>query len=230
MSMPRRKNTTLMPVSWRASETKPSADISSVNPKWVVRNRAEAATSSTFSDTAEAVIFMGTPGRSAGPGQSLYYVQSTTYNNPGGVPDSVCSYRRRRSGPHPATAVARPRGRVPARPAAGPDHRPGRRRGNGPGRRRGPGRGDDAPGGRPPRRGADDPLHLRARQGGTAGPDARRRLPADAPRRHHRAALDPAGRRDRRREPGPVRGPSLGRGHLYHPTAARPRPDGQVRA
>src|SRR5215472_1818863 len=60
MSMPRRKNTTFMPASSRASETKPSADISSVNPKWVVRNRAEAVTSSTFSDTAEAVIFTGT--------------------------------------------------------------------------------------------------------------------------------------------------------------------------
>ena len=51
-----------VPVSGRASEMKPSADISSVNPKCPVRNRAEAATSSTFSDTAEALIFMATPG------------------------------------------------------------------------------------------------------------------------------------------------------------------------
>src|SRR5262249_25174996 len=82
MSMPRRKNTTFMPASWRASETKPSADISSVNPKWVVRNRAEAATSSTFSDTAEAVIFMGTPGGRRGwkriPLCTMYRVQRTT--------------------------------------------------------------------------------------------------------------------------------------------------------
>jgi hypothetical protein len=96
MSMPRRKNTTFMPVSWRASETKPSADIPSVNPKWMVRNRAEAATSSTFSDTAEAVIFMGTPG-SRRDRDGHYSVLCTEYNacQPGGVPDSVCSYRRR---------------------------------------------------------------------------------------------------------------------------------------
>src|SRR5438552_15682647 len=80
MSMPRRKNTTFMPASWRASEAKPSADISSVNPKWVVRNRAEAATSSTFSDTAEAVIFMDTPGSRRNRDIALYNVQSTTYN------------------------------------------------------------------------------------------------------------------------------------------------------
>src|SRR5579862_7849294 len=81
MSIPRRKNTTLMPVSGRVSATKPSADISSLNPKWVVRNRAEAATSSTFSVTAEAVIFMGTPGsRRDWDRGTLYYVQSTTYN------------------------------------------------------------------------------------------------------------------------------------------------------
>src|SRR5579862_3374945 len=73
MSIPRRKNTTLMPVSGRVSATKPSADISSVNPKWVVRNRAEAATSSTFSDTAEAVIFMSTTRPPLGPGLMAKY-------------------------------------------------------------------------------------------------------------------------------------------------------------
>jgi len=50
-----------MPASGRAREANPSADISSVNPKWVVRNRTDAGTSSTFNDTAEAVIFTGAP-------------------------------------------------------------------------------------------------------------------------------------------------------------------------
>src|SRR5215470_3595178 len=79
MSMPRRKNTTFMPASSRARETKPSADISSVNPKWVVRNRVDAATSSTFSDTAEAVIFTACS-LEFGDFCTLYSVQSTMYN------------------------------------------------------------------------------------------------------------------------------------------------------
>src|SRR6266513_6308810 len=82
MSMPRRKNTTFIPASSRASETKPSADISLVNPKWVVRKRAEAATSSTFSDTAEALIFMALPGsrleRTWTRLCTMYRVQRTT--------------------------------------------------------------------------------------------------------------------------------------------------------
>src|SRR5262249_32654107 len=76
---PRRKNTTFMPASSRARETKPSADISSVNPKWVVRNRVDAATSSTFSDTAEAVIFTACS-LEFGDFCTLYSVQSTMYN------------------------------------------------------------------------------------------------------------------------------------------------------
>jgi hypothetical protein len=55
--MPRRRNTTFIPASGRPSEAKPSADISSVNPKYSVRNRTDEATSSTFRDTADAVIF-----------------------------------------------------------------------------------------------------------------------------------------------------------------------------
>jgi hypothetical protein len=57
VSRPRRRNTTFIPASGRPSEAKPSADISSVNPKCPVRNRTDAATSSTFRDTADAVIF-----------------------------------------------------------------------------------------------------------------------------------------------------------------------------
>src|SRR5947209_1968818 len=107
--MPRRRNTTFMPVSSRARETKPSADICSANPKCVVRKWADAATSSTFSDTAEAVIFTGTPeldedNSKQAPEQNS--VHRTEYNVQqwGGVPNSA--YRSRRSGPYPAAAVA----------------------------------------------------------------------------------------------------------------------------
>src|SRR5690242_5057836 len=75
--MPRRKNTTFMPVSSRAKDAKPSADISSRNPKWAVRKPAEAATSSTFSDTAEAVIFTLAPYVLR---RHLYNVLRTEYN------------------------------------------------------------------------------------------------------------------------------------------------------
>jgi hypothetical protein len=51
-----------MPASSRASDANPSADISVRKPKWVVRKAVAAATSSTFSDTAEAVIFTALPG------------------------------------------------------------------------------------------------------------------------------------------------------------------------
>ena len=40
--------------------------------------------------------------------------------------------------------------------------------------------------------------------------------------RHRRAAVAAAGHRDRRREPGPVRGPPLGRGDLHHPPPLGP--------
>src|SRR6266581_6611338 len=53
---PRRRKMTFIPASSRASEAKPSAAISCRKPKWLVRNAAEAGTSATLRDTAEAVI------------------------------------------------------------------------------------------------------------------------------------------------------------------------------
>src|SRR5712691_6786348 len=56
---PRRRKTTFIPASSRAREAKPSAAISCRKPKWLVRNEAEAGTSATLRDTAEAVICTG---------------------------------------------------------------------------------------------------------------------------------------------------------------------------
>ena len=55
---------TLKPRSGRESDTKPSAAISSTKPKCSFRKAADAAGSSTLSETAEPVIF-----KSAGPAQ-----------------------------------------------------------------------------------------------------------------------------------------------------------------
>src|SRR5215471_89278 len=56
--------TTFILASSRVREAKPSAAISSRNPKWVVRNVLDAATSSTLSDTADEVILIEPPGLS----------------------------------------------------------------------------------------------------------------------------------------------------------------------
>src|ERR1700730_9336403 len=77
MSRPRRKNTTPIPASSRVRAAKPSAAIFSWKPKCAVRNWAEAATSSTFSDTAEAVILTGPPGLDGALLCTLYRVQRT---------------------------------------------------------------------------------------------------------------------------------------------------------
>src|SRR5262245_5460477 len=54
---PVRRNTRLKPTSPYASETKPSSAISSVKPKCCLRKSAEAVTSRTLSESADAVIF-----------------------------------------------------------------------------------------------------------------------------------------------------------------------------
>src|SRR5260370_37252164 len=77
MSRPRRRNTTPMPASSRVRAAKPSAAICSRKPKCLVRNWAEAATSSTFSDTAEAVILTGPPGLGGALLCTKYRVQRT---------------------------------------------------------------------------------------------------------------------------------------------------------
>src|SRR5262249_20179902 len=59
---PRRRNTTFIPASGRESEANPSAAISSWKPKCSARKELDAATSSTFSDTADDVISKSTPG------------------------------------------------------------------------------------------------------------------------------------------------------------------------
>jgi hypothetical protein len=50
---------TCIPASSRARDAKPSAAISCRKPKWLARNAAEAGTSATLRDTAEAVICTG---------------------------------------------------------------------------------------------------------------------------------------------------------------------------
>ncbi len=53
----RRRKITFMPQSSREREAKPSAAMFSLNPKCSVRKALEAGASSTFSDTADVVIF-----------------------------------------------------------------------------------------------------------------------------------------------------------------------------
>jgi hypothetical protein len=52
-----------MPESGRDNDAKPSAAICSWKPKWSMRNALDAATSSTFSETADERIFMDPPGQ-----------------------------------------------------------------------------------------------------------------------------------------------------------------------
>src|SRR5580700_10950768 len=63
--------------SSRAREAKPSAAISCRKPKWLVRKAAEAGTSATLRDTAEAVICTG---ELLGPGGQDGNQQRTSYS------------------------------------------------------------------------------------------------------------------------------------------------------
>src|SRR5690606_17374475 len=71
---PVRRKMRFIPASGRARETKPSAAICSVKPRWSVTKRAEAAGSATFRDRADEVIGKAAPW--VGSGNS---VRSTPY-------------------------------------------------------------------------------------------------------------------------------------------------------
>jgi hypothetical protein len=92
---PRREHTTLMPMSWRASEANPPGAITSANPECWCRKRLDVATSSPLSDTADAVTFTGS--HLCGSG---VYAEPTWSRWPAGgeAMETIWSKRRPRSG------------------------------------------------------------------------------------------------------------------------------------
>src|SRR5918992_1543072 len=68
-----RRKIRLNPASFRDKETKPSAAMSSLNPKCSFTKLADALSSSTFSEIAEAVMSIGTPFKLVTDGSADHY-------------------------------------------------------------------------------------------------------------------------------------------------------------